>query len=709
MHFLRIYFLSFCCCLITSLTAQPCPDIVIAGEVINENPCDIGPNGSIYLNITGGAEPYTISWTTGDTDQDSIINLVAGSYGVTVVDSNNCIAVAGFQVILTDTLTFSDLSIYPTCDGDSGTGIISVSGGNPPYSYLWSNGSQDSTAANLPLGLHSVTVTDQSNCIITMDVEIITNPELEIFPVVNNPLCFSDYGTVSLFILGGAPPYQIDWFGVDSNAVSPGTYQVEVTDLSNCVRLVTYHILSEAAFEVELNTVLEDCISNTYQVSANILGGNPPYELNWFGLDTTAVYAGSYVYEVVDSLGCIFTDTLIIDAVDSLSIGLTIDMLACAEDSTMATIEISGGLSPYQVIWSGTDSDSLSSMVFAGLNWVEVIDARGCIIKDTFEVISPDLFSVEFEITAANCDIPNGALVTHVFGGSGTFNMYHNGNAIDTIINDLQEGYYELQIIDNNGCELDTTVLIPSVPHFYLDDFEIETNTCYGGSEASIHLNFEGVEGNLDLIWNTGDTTSFLDSLAAGVYTIIAKDSSGCSFDTTFIILDDLPVTISSVVQYNPCDNNLDKYIRIVSTGGTPPYTIDWEEDGSDLDSLHIDNIGIYSVTVTDSNGCMSSVDIQVIGDVVGGEYCFRIPNAFSPNGDTFNDEWVISGLEEKPNNNLKVFDRWGMKVFETANYHENWWDGYSNGNELPMGSYFYILNLGDGVNIFNGTISIKR
>ncbi len=706
MHFLRIYFLSICCLLFATSTAQ-CPDIVIAGDVINENPCGIGPNGSIHLSISGGLEPYTISWTNGDTDQDSIIDLVAGSYGVTVIDSNNCTAVAGFQVLLTDTMTYQDLSIYPSCDGDSGTGIISVLGGNPPYEYLWSNGSQDSTASNLPVGVHSITVTDQSNCTITMEVEIITNPDLEVFPVVSNPMCFSDFGSVSLFILGGAPPYEIDWLGNDSTAVAPGTYNVSVTDASNCNKLVAYHILSEASIEVDLSLELQNCNTNTYSVQTSITGGNSPYILDWFGLDTNAVIAGSYPYEVMDSLGCVFTDTLIIDSVDSLSIELTFGMLGCAEDSTLANMEIEGGMAPYEIVWSGTDSDSLVSVVYSGINWVEVSDARGCVLRDSFDVVSPDLFTVEFEITPTNCNMINGSIITHVIGGSGNSNVYYNGNAMDTIMTGLEEGFYSFSIVDHNGCEMDTTVEVPAVPHFYLDSFEIVSNTCNGDSNASINLRFEGIEGVLDLIWNTGDTTAFIDSLTAGQYTLIASDSTGCSFDTTFIVEVVDPVYISSVVAYNPCDS-LEEFIRIVPGGGTPPYEIYWEIDGSSDSTLYIDHIDTYTVTVTDSSGCSTTAIIQAVGDAVGGEYCFKIPNAFSPNGDGYNDEWIISGLEIHPNNTLKVFDRWGMKVYETSNYDSDW-VGDNDGNELPMGSYFYILDLGDGVHIFNGSISIKR
>ncbi len=709
MHFLRIYFLSFCCCLLSVVSAQqPCPDIIISGEVIHENPCGNGPNGSIHITIDGGVEPYSITWTSSQTDQDSIIDLTSGTYGVTVIDSNNCMAVAGFQVLLVDTMTFEDLSIYPSCDGDSGTGVISVLGGNPPYSYLWSNGSTDSVAYNLALGQHSVTVTDQSNCTVIMEVEIITNLELEVFPVVNHPLCFSDFGDVSLFILGGAPPYNIDWMGIDSTAVTPGSYDVEVSDASNCSKVVSYHILSEEAIVVDLDTFLLDCVGNQFAVNTHISGGTAPYELNWFGLDTNSVFSGIHHFEVIDSLGCIYQDSLVIDQVDSLTINVFSEVLECSQDSTLANIEIAGGISPYEIVWSGTSSDSLVSYVFEGMNWVEIVDARGCVIRDSFEVVSPTDLLVEFEITPSTCNAQNGSLITHVTGGSGQFSILFSGSVIDTILTGLSEGEYSFQIVDYNGCEIDTTVFLPSLPHFYLSSFEQINNGCHGESLASLELNFEGVEGELELFWNTGDTTTTIDSLSAGVYTLSAMDSTGCLFDTVFVIEDVDPVFFTTYIQYNPCESILDKFITISPGGGTPPYIIDWESGSSSDSTFYIDEIGSYYVEVTDSNGCTTAMSLLVEGDNVGGEFCFKIPNAFSPNGDGSNDTWIITGLDEKPNNSLKVFNRWGLVVFESSNYQSDW-NGTNGSSELPMGSYYYTLDLGDGKHIFDGTISIKR
>jgi gliding motility-associated-like protein/uncharacterized repeat protein (TIGR01451 family) len=92
----------------------------------------------------------------------------------------------------------------------------------------------------------------------------------------------------------------------------------------------------------------------------------------------------------------------------------------------------------------------------------------------------------------------------------------------------------------------------------------------------------------------------------------------------------------------------------------------------------------------------------------------FFIPEGFSPNGDGTNDLFVIRGIANYPNNTFVIFNRWGNKVYEASPY-QNTWDGRSmfglrvGGNELPIGTYFYVLDLMDGSTIFKGTIYLNR
>jgi gliding motility-associated-like protein/uncharacterized repeat protein (TIGR01451 family) len=92
----------------------------------------------------------------------------------------------------------------------------------------------------------------------------------------------------------------------------------------------------------------------------------------------------------------------------------------------------------------------------------------------------------------------------------------------------------------------------------------------------------------------------------------------------------------------------------------------------------------------------------------------FFIPDGFSPNGDEINDLFVIRGISNYPDNTFIIYNRWGNKVFEARPY-QNTWNGKSTfglsvgGDDLPIGTYFYLLNLGDGSKVIKGTIYLNR
>jgi gliding motility-associated-like protein len=128
--------------------------------------------------------------------------------------------------------------------------------------------------------------------------------------------------------------------------------------------------------------------------------------------------------------------------------------------------------------------------------------------------------------------------------------------------------------------------------------------------------------------------------------------------------------------------------------------------------SATLSDADIYSLTVS-SNGCTSIpsiVTVVVYNCIVD----FFIPEGFSPNNDGVNDLFVIRGIQNYPNNSFLIYNRWGNKVFEAKPYQNNW-DGKSDfglilsGDELPIGTYFYLLDLGIGSDVIKGTIYLNR
>jgi gliding motility-associated-like protein len=98
-------------------------------------------------------------------------------------------------------------------------------------------------------------------------------------------------------------------------------------------------------------------------------------------------------------------------------------------------------------------------------------------------------------------------------------------------------------------------------------------------------------------------------------------------------------------------------------------------------------------VKVTDIHTCMGS-DTIIILECDVRQLFKNMPNTFTPNGDNSNDTWNIPYMEQFPNAVLEIFDRWGRLVYHTDNVLEEPWDGTSNGREMPMDSYFFVLDL---------------
>ena len=112
-----------------------------------------------------------------------------------------------------------------------------------------------------------------------------------------------------------------------------------------------------------------------------------------------------------------------------------------------------------------------------------------------------------------------------------------------------------------------------------------------------------------------------------------------------------------------------------------------------------------YTLTVIDDNNCSSSdsVIVNLTGDAL-----LNVRNIITPNGDNFNDVWYIENILSFPNNTVTVFNRYGQLVYETTAY-VNTWDGTFNGDPLPDGSYYYIVEFTDSGEVYKGAVNIVR
>jgi len=139
--------------------------------------CLTGAGGAISATVSGGTAPYNYLWSNGATTLDAA-DLTVGNYTLTITDSNGCELSENIDVIQPGGMTIETITNPPSCSGSSdGSIALVVSGGKPPYTYLWNTSDVDATINNLVAGSYNVTITDNEGCIALQNY-VIEDPEL---------------------------------------------------------------------------------------------------------------------------------------------------------------------------------------------------------------------------------------------------------------------------------------------------------------------------------------------------------------------------------------------------------------------------------------------------------------------------------------------------------------------------------------------------
>jgi gliding motility-associated-like protein len=375
-------------------------------------------------------------------------------------------------------------------------------------------------------------------------------------------------------------------------------------------------------------------------------------------------------------------------------------------------------------------NDSLTSLP-ADTYYVSIIDSIGCSINDTVIVLQPSKIEPNALITHVLChDDSTGSIVLSPYGGVGgySYNWWieydsTHYSVLDSSSNHIMgmiAGIYRARVTDSSGCYVEEDYEIRQPAQISLTAVIVD-NVCYDGYEGSIDLTVEGGTPAYDgytYIWSEQNdsivhyydstftsTEEDLYNLHAGTYTVTVTDLNGCQMTETYQVSQPFQgILLEGEVSEVSCKDQHDGAIDLTVTYGTPPYTYLWSNGSTeeDLDSL---DGGTYIVTVTDIYGCFE-VDTFVVP--VNPQECLHVYNAFSPNGDGVNDTWEIDNIYLYPQCVVKVYNQWGNMVFYSDGY-TNPWDGTYNGKPLPSGTYYYVIDLGNGDVPYKGDVTIIR
>jgi gliding motility-associated-like protein len=281
-------------------------------------------------------------------------------------------------------------------------------------------------------------------------------------------------------------------------------------------------------------------------------------------------------------------------------------------------------------------------------------------------------------------------------------------------ITNLVAGTYNLVVVDKNMCTARQSYNLkqPGKPSIIFDPSTSVSGgyniNCNGDKTGSITATAVNAVGNVTYRWYDGSVDNIRTDLAAGTYRLITTDANGCIADSTQQLTEPRPIQVVSEIIKPFCADKPDGTITLTVTGGDDSgiYEYKWSDNSV---TSSITNIlpGIYTVEVTDKNRCTVKETIEVKPQ---NESCLIMPEAFTPNGDGINDYWEILNIDLYPNVEITVYNRWGQSVWSSGKGYVTKWNGNdSRGNELPLDSYHYAIDLHNGTGILIGTVTVIR
>jgi len=253
--------------------------VFMVNPVVNQITCFGANNGSINLNLTGGIPPVTLTWSDGSTAGLIRNNLPPGTYTATISDGTPCFIVRTFTIIEPQALVISAALTQPTDCLNAASGAINliVSGGTPPFSYQWSNGTTTEDLVGVVAGNYGVTVTDANGCTKSGQFTLIRPNPLTVAVTTQTDANCETREVIQYFIAqasGGVPPYNYQW---SSGNVSGANNQIMQTNSNGMVILTVTDALG---CSIEFNVNVE-----------NPVIGNPNIESESFGYLTYGIYA----------------------------------------------------------------------------------------------------------------------------------------------------------------------------------------------------------------------------------------------------------------------------------------------------------------------------------------------------------------------------------------------------------------------------------
>lgn len=714
----------------SAVITEPLP-LTLLDSAVNIS-CGGTCDGLAGVLVAGGTAPYDYDWNDPNNSTTPIItDLCAGTYQVVVTDANGCQDSVSVTIIEPPVLEAPVSVTNPSCGGVcDGEVTVTPSGGTPPYTVLWLPGLETTnTIDSLCAGEYTVIVLDDAGCTDTTVVNLTEPPLLEAnITAVSDILCASDCsGEATVTPTGGTAPYTYQWTDplsqTDSTATGlcVGIYSVTVTDDIGCTATASTAITDSAALTVTIPISTSVTCNGACDGTATAFpnGGVGPYTYSWddpFNQATqtaTGLCPGTYTVSVIDSQSPACTTQATVTIIEPIALTIT----AVGTDVTCGNLcdgigeaEALGGTPPYTYQWddpAGQSSDEATDLC-VGTYSVTVTDANGCQAQASIVVDGPPEIVSNATTVASSCsNVADGSVDLTVVGGVPGYDFtWSPGGAVTEDLTNVEFGAYTVTITDQTGCSIVATYSVGTL-------VEIEAEAGMDDTVCiATPIMLDGSGGG-DYLWSPGTMVS--DSLIADP-TVMPEDTTTYYLTVTIGTCVDVDSVTIFTYQTPPVDAGEDVQIPtggsidLNANGVVTDWTYSWEPaeflDNPDITNplASPDETTTFYVTVVDDNGCTATDSIVV--EVLPG---IEFPDGITPNGDGINDTWVIDNIDLFDDAIVEVYNRWGQMLFQSPRGYPEPWDGRYKGEDLPVGTYYYVIYSDNFEDPFTGPITIVR
>ena len=669
------------------LNITPLPTVTVSPSVVNL--CS-GQTATVQAN-TNTATTYT--WSTGANTNTVSLNAV-GVYAVNV--SNSCgNSSATVSVSISSAPTLSIVSSDVTICASGQTATLSLAGSTGTYS--WSTGANTSTTTISSPGVYSATVSTSGcgNAVANISLGTAPLPVVSVLTPSSNSFCVG--GSVILTANSNAGNYL--WSnGATTNTVSVSSSSISVTSTNACgssQATQTLNIVPLPTLTLS-STAVSLCAGQTATVQANT---NTPVTYTWStGVNTSSVSLNSAgVFSCGVSNGCGNASesvTVTVGALPSTTASATQTLLCSGQTTTLST----SGIGTY--LWSNGVTTQTMSVSNSGVYTVTLTNSCGTAVSS---VTISSQATPTVSLSESSSTICSGQSSTITANSNVNNYSWSTGSFTNTTVVNTS-GIVTVSVSNSCGvATASTTVFSNTLPVLNLTS---SSTTICPNETATLTV----TGGSAPYSWSNSSNTGSVVTTNGGTVTVYNTNSCGTASATVIVTVINLNASLSA----NPISGTTPLTVDFTNNSiGATTYLWDFGNGTSantqTVSSQTYNVVGSYVVYLLVTSGSCLDIDSLTI-NVLNQAGTIVIPNVFTPNGDSINDVFRVTGFNII-DFNCTIFDRWGLQMFAWEGV-KNGWDGKTNDKAVPDGTYFYIINAKDidGVEIKKqGTVTLFK